>query len=67
MSLVGRRQCAAPMLLDHESVHAGGGGVFGRADVFTEAGRLVASFSQDALVRAWSQGQSPAGREATAF
>ena len=38
-----------------------------RGDVFTEAGRLLASASQDALVPAWSQGQSPAGREATAF
>jgi acyl-CoA thioesterase II len=55
------------LLIDHESVHAGNGRVFGRADVFTEAGRLVASFSQDALVRAWPEGQSPLGREGTVF
>ncbi len=55
------------LLIDHESVHAGNGRAFGRADVFTEEGRLVASFSQDALVRTWPEGQSPADREATAF
>ena len=55
------------LLIDHESVHAGNGRVFGRADVFTENGRLVASFSQDALVRVWPEGQSPLGREGTAF
>ncbi|WP_029429925.1 acyl-CoA thioesterase II [Blastococcus sp. URHD0036] len=55
------------LLIDHEAVHAGNGRAFGRADVFTEDGRLVASFSQDALIRGWPEGQSPVGREATAF
>jgi acyl-CoA thioesterase-2 len=55
------------LLIDHQAVHAGNGRIHGQADVFTEDGRLVASFSQDALVRAWPEGQSPVGRESTAF
>jgi acyl-CoA thioesterase-2 len=55
------------LLIDHESVHAGNGRTFGRADIYAQDGRLVASFSQDALVRAWPEGQGPAGRETTAF
>jgi acyl-CoA thioesterase II len=55
------------LLIDHRSVHAGGGRTHGRADVYAQDGRLVASFSQDALIRAWPEGQSPAGRESTAF
>jgi acyl-CoA thioesterase II len=39
------------LLIDHESVHAGGGRCHGRGAVFTEAGQLVASFTQDALLR----------------
>jgi acyl-CoA thioesterase-2 len=37
--------------LDHESVFAGGGRCYGRANVFTEEGSLVASFTQEALLR----------------
>lgn len=39
-------------LIDHESVFAGGGRCYGRANVFTEGGALVASFTQEALLRA---------------
>ena len=36
----------------HESPHAGGGRSYGRAQVFTRDGRLVASFVQDNMIRA---------------
>jgi acyl-CoA thioesterase len=39
------------MLLAHEAPYAGRGRTYGRADVFTEDGRLVASFIQDGMVR----------------
>ena len=39
-------------LLDHESVFAGGGRCYGRANIFNEGGALVASFTQEALLRA---------------
>jgi acyl-CoA thioesterase len=42
------------LLLAHESPHAGGGRAYGRAHVFTRDGRLVASFVQDAMIRAAS-------------
>jgi acyl-CoA thioesterase len=32
-------------------VHAGHGRCYGRGNVFTEAGNLVASFVQDAMIR----------------
>jgi acyl-CoA thioesterase len=38
-------------LLAHESPYAGAGRTYGRAHVFTEDGRLVASFVQDNMVR----------------
>ncbi len=38
-------------LIDQRSVFAGNGRAFGTADVFTQTGRYVASFSQDAIVR----------------
>ena len=40
------------LLIAHESPHAGAGRSYGRAQVFTRDGRLVASFVQDAMVRA---------------
>lgn len=40
------------LLLAHESPHAGGGRAYGRAHVFTQSGALVASFVQDAMIRA---------------
>jgi len=39
-------------VIDHESVFAGGGRCYGRANVFTAQGALVASFTQEALLRA---------------
>ena len=40
------------MLLAHEAPYAGRGRTYGRAHVFSEDGRLVASFVQDGMVRA---------------
>ena len=39
------------LLLAHRSPYAGHGRCYGRADVFTPAGDLVASFVQDAMIR----------------
>ena len=49
-------------LLAHESPYAGRGRAFGRAQVFTEDGRLVASYGQESLLRAnpsWDPAQGP--------
>ena len=40
------------LLLDHETVFTGGGRTYGRGNVFTEDGTLVASFVQEAVMRA---------------
>jgi acyl-CoA thioesterase len=40
------------LLIAHESPHAGGGRSYGRAQVFTRTGQLVASFVQDNMIRA---------------
>jgi acyl-CoA thioesterase II len=53
------------MLLVTQSPFAGRGRAFGRGQVFTQAGRLVASFSQEAMIRHFPEGQSATGREAT--
>jgi acyl-CoA thioesterase-2 len=53
------------LLIDHQSSFAGGGRSFGSANVFTEAGDLVASFTQEALLRYFPAGQDPRGKEAT--
>lgn len=42
------------LLMALESPYAGGGRTYGRAHVYTEAGDLVASFSQENIVRAFS-------------
>lgn len=44
------------LLLAHRSPYAGRGRAFLRADVFTEHGRLVASFVQEAMIRTPSEG-----------
>ena len=48
------------LLLAHESPYAGRGRSYGRANVFTEDGRLVASFVQDNMVRDFPEGRAPA-------
>lgn len=40
------------MLYAHRSPHAGRGLSYGQADIFTQDGRLVASFSQENMIRA---------------
>jgi acyl-CoA thioesterase len=40
------------LLIAHESPHAGAGRSYGRAQIFTRAGQLVASFVQDNMIRA---------------
>ncbi len=48
------------LLLAHSSPYAGRGRSFGRADVFTEDGRLVASYSQENMIRKIPEGHGPA-------
>ena len=52
------------LLIDHESILAAGGRTYGRGHVFTEDGRLVASFVQEALLRALSPPKRAAGEGA---
>ena len=47
------------LLIAHESPHAGAGRSYGRAQVFTREGRLVASFVQDNMIRAAAPGRAP--------
>jgi len=47
------------VLVSHEAPYAGRGRSYGRAHVFTEDGRLVASFVQDNMIRDFPQGQAP--------
>ena len=51
------------LLLMHESPYAGRGRSYGRADVFTEDGRLVASYVQENMIRDFPEGQAPATGE----
>lgn len=52
-------------LLRHESPYAGRGRSFGRADVFAEDGRLVASYSQENVIRSFPEGHgTPEGGRA---
>ncbi|MEY2425460.1 MAG: hypothetical protein QOI61_1032 [Actinomycetota bacterium] len=46
------------LLLCHKANYAGRGRTYGRADVFTEDGLLVASFVQDAMVRPMPEGHN---------
>jgi acyl-CoA thioesterase II len=54
-------------LLAHESPYAGRGRTYGRANIFTTDGRLVGSFVQDNMVRAFAEGQQPAGGQRSKF
>ena len=53
------------ILIAQHSTYAGRGRAYGVGQVFTEGGHLVASFSQEALMRPFPEGHSPAGREST--
>lgn len=53
------------MLVTQRSTYAGAGRAFGVGQVFTEDGRMVASFSQESLMRPFPEGHSAHGREAT--
>src|ERR1700685_3171711 len=48
------------LLLSQESQYAGRGRSYGRGTVFTEDGRLVASFVQENMIRDFPQGRAPA-------
>jgi acyl-CoA thioesterase-2 len=50
-------------LLAHESPYAGRGRSYGRANIFTVDGRLVASFVQDNMIRDFPEGQRPQAGE----
>lgn len=53
------------LLITQESTHTGRGRAYGVGQVFTEAGVMVASFNQEALMRPFPEGHSPEGREST--
>lgn len=55
------------LLIDHEAQATGGGRTYGRGHVFTEDGRLVTSFVQEALLRRFPDGQNPRGKTSTIF
>jgi acyl-CoA thioesterase II len=45
------------LLLANESIWAGRGRTHGRCNIWTQDGRLVATYTQDNLVRGWSDGK----------
>jgi acyl-CoA thioesterase II len=49
------------LLLHHESPYAGRGRSFGRADVFAEDGRFVASYAQENMIRSFPEGHGESG------
>jgi acyl-CoA thioesterase-2 len=55
------------VLLTNESPYAGHGRAFGRGQAFSRSGQLLASYSQEAMIRSFPEGQSIVGREATIF
>jgi acyl-CoA thioesterase II len=49
------------LLMSNESIWAGRGRTHGRCNIWTEDGRLVATYTQDNLVRAWADGNDHTG------
>jgi acyl-CoA thioesterase/GNAT superfamily N-acetyltransferase len=45
------------LLMSNESIWAGRGRTHGRCNIWTEDGRLVATYTQDNLVRGWADGK----------
>jgi acyl-CoA thioesterase II len=54
------------LLIANKSLHAGGGRTYGEGHVFTEAGRLVASFTQTNMIRHF-RADAARGRDAGAM
>ena len=54
------------LLLAHEAPFAGRGRSYGRANVFTTDGAMVASYVQDNMVRDFPAGQAPAAGQRSA-
>lgn len=52
-------------LLRHHSDYAGRGRAYGSGEVFSVAGQLIASFSQESMIRHFPEGVSPEGQEST--
>jgi acyl-CoA thioesterase II len=52
-------EAGAWYLLAQSSPYAGRGRSYGRGDIFSEDGRLVASFVQENMIRSFPQGQGP--------
>jgi acyl-CoA thioesterase-2 len=67
MSFHGEPDAREWLLIDHEVLFSGGGRTSGRGHVFTRDGELVASFTQEALLRAFPKGQDVTGKQATVF
>jgi acyl-CoA thioesterase II len=61
LSFHGRFDADEWLLLHHVSPHAGRGRSFGRADVFAEDGRLVASYAQENMIRNIPEGHGGPG------
>lgn len=55
------------LLLAHRSPYAGHGRSFGRADVYTRDGRLVASYAQENMIRAFAPDRTPAAGERSKY
>lgn len=53
------------LLLSQRSTYAGRGRAYGTGEVFTAAGQLVASYSQESMIRHFPEGMSPVGQEST--
>src|SRR4029079_15296176 len=53
------------LLLDQRSIQAAHGRTHGRARVFDQAGRLVASYVQDAMIRQFHDGQDHSAQHRT--
>lgn len=55
------------LLLAQRSPHAGSGRSFGRADVFSADGHLVASFSQENMIRGFDPDRAPVAGERSKY
>jgi acyl-CoA thioesterase-2 len=53
------------MLLSQQSTYSGRGRAYGSGEVFSDDGRLIASYSQESMIRHFPEGISPEGQEST--